>query len=82
VRFHGRNAQKWWQHEQAHERYDYLYSEEELKEWVPKIRELEANTDKLFLFFNNHYEGKAPRNAEMMLRLLGLEEEGRERSAL
>jgi len=82
VRFHGRNAQKWWHHEQAHERYDYLYSEEELKEWVPKIRELEASTEKLFLFFNNHYEGKAPRNAEMMLRLLGLEEEGRERSAL
>jgi uncharacterized protein YecE (DUF72 family) len=53
-----------------------------LKEWVPKIRELEASTEKLFLFFNNHYEGKAPRNAEMMLRLLGLEEEVRERSAL
>src|SRR6266536_5445880 len=27
VRFHGRNAQKWWKHEHAYERYDYLYTE-------------------------------------------------------
>ena len=40
VRFHGRNAAKWWRHEHAHERYDYLYTEGELAEWVPKIREL------------------------------------------
>ena len=40
VRFHGRNAAKWWRHEQAHERYDYLYNEEELKGWVPKVTDL------------------------------------------
>src|SRR5947209_15871083 len=35
VRFHGRNAAKWWHHEHAFERYDYLYTEDELAEWVP-----------------------------------------------
>jgi uncharacterized protein YecE (DUF72 family) len=72
VRFHGRNAAKWWQHEHAYERYDYLYSEEELTEWVPRVRELAEETEKTYLFFNNHYEGKAGQNAQMMAQLLNL----------
>jgi len=72
VRFHGRNAAKWWQHEHAYERYDYLYTEEELVEWVPKVRELAEATERTYLFFNNHYEGKAGQNAQMMARLLNL----------
>ncbi|MBI3910117.1 MAG: DUF72 domain-containing protein [Armatimonadetes bacterium] len=72
IRFHGRNAAKWWQHEQAYERYDYLYSEAELAEWVPKIRALEAQVKRVYLFFNNHYEGKAGQNARMLARLLNL----------
>ena len=31
MRLHGRNAQKWWRHDRAEERYDYLYSALELK---------------------------------------------------
>jgi uncharacterized protein YecE (DUF72 family) len=72
VRFHGRNAAKWWRHEHAYERYDYLYSESELEEWVPKIRALAEETDRVYVFFNNHYEGKAGQNARMMARLLNL----------
>lgn len=72
VRFHGRNAAKWWHHEHAYERYDYLYTEDELAEWVPKIQELAAETETTYLFFNNHYEGKAGQNAQMMARLLNL----------
>jgi len=72
VRFHGRNAAKWWQHEHAYERYDYLYTEEELVEWVPKVRKLAEATERTYLFFNNHYEGKAGQNAQMMARLLNL----------
>ncbi|MDH7570026.1 MAG: DUF72 domain-containing protein [Armatimonadota bacterium] len=70
VRFHGRNAQKWWQHEAAWERYDYLYSEEELREWVAPIGELARQTETTFVFFNNHYQGKAGRNAQMLRELL------------
>ena len=72
VRFHGRNAAKWWQHEQAYERYDYLYTEDELSEWVPKIQDLAEETERTYLFFNNHYEGKAGQNAQMLARLLNL----------
>lgn len=59
VRFHGRNYKKWWQHKETHERYDYLYSEEELREWVPRIKKLAANTEKTFVSMNNHYRGQA-----------------------
>jgi uncharacterized protein YecE (DUF72 family) len=72
VRFHGRNAAKWWQHEHAYERYDYLYSEEELAEWVPRLQALAQETETTYSFFNNHYEGKAGQNAQMMAQLLNL----------
>lgn len=70
VRFHGRNAAKWWRHDDPGERYDYLYSRAELEEWVPRIRELEAQTKRLYVLFNNCHVGSAPRNARMMLELL------------
>jgi len=72
VRFHGRNADKWWAHLESHDRYDYLYSESELEEWLPKVREIVENTEQVFLFFNNHYEGKAVQNAQLLSRMLEL----------
>lgn len=63
VRFHGRNYDKWWQHEQMYERYDYLYSRDELKEWLPKVRSLSNDTEQTYVFFNNHYEAQAVQNA-------------------
>ena len=59
VRFHGRNAAKWWQHEQAYERYDYSYSPQELEEWLPRIRKLDSQTEKTFVFANNHWRGQS-----------------------
>jgi len=70
VRFHGRNRATWWEHQEPSERYDYLYSEEELLEWVPKIRSLAKMTEKCFVFFNNHPKGQAVANARMLLSLL------------
>lgn len=70
VRFHGRNAQKWWSHEEAWERYDYLYSEAELQEWVPRVCDLARETQETYVFFNNHYQGKAGKNAAMFMQLL------------
>ena len=72
VRFHGRAAAKWWEHKEAAERYDYLYSEAELKEWVPKIQALASKTGTTFVFFNNHPRGRAAANAFMMKSTLGL----------
>lgn len=76
VRFHGRNAEKWWRHEQAYERYDYLYSAEELAEWVPRIRKMEKASEKVYAFFNNHYSGQAVTNAKMLEELLAAAPEG------
>jgi len=59
VRFHGRNAQKWWEHEQAWERYDYTYSEPELREWMPRLRQLEEESDLVLVYANNHYRGQS-----------------------
>ncbi len=69
VRFHGRNAAKWWQHEYAYERYDYTYSNEELTEWIPKIKQLDNKTEKTFVFANNHWRGQAV-NTIRQLRLM------------
>ncbi len=70
VRFHGRNKEKWWQHEHAYERYDYTYSPEELDEWIPKIHKLDQTAEKTFVFANNHWRGQAVstiRQLRMML---------------
>ncbi len=70
LRFHGRNAQKWYEHEQAYERYDYLYTEDELREWVPKILTMERKAEKVFVYYNNHFQAKAVENALQLKALL------------
>ncbi|MBM3498959.1 MAG: DUF72 domain-containing protein [Armatimonadetes bacterium] len=72
VRFHGRNAGQWYGHEEAWQRYNYLYSEEELREWVDKVRAVAEGSGETFVFFNNHYQGQAAINAEMFAGLLEL----------
>jgi uncharacterized protein YecE (DUF72 family) len=71
VRFHGRNRLAWWDRgRESWERYDYLYSREELEEWTGKVRELASQAKDVYLIFNNHYRGQAVRNARMMAGLL------------
>ncbi len=70
VRFHGRNTELWEKGStEASGRFDYLYSEQELLEWLPKIKELSEKTDKLHVLFNNCYDDKAVRNARQMRTL-------------
>jgi len=59
IRFHGRNAAKWWQQDQAWERYDYTYSGPELEEWLPKIQLISTEAKNTFIFANNHWRGQA-----------------------
>lgn len=70
ARFHGRNSDKWWQHERPEQRYDYLYSKEELLPWVPKLNAMSDRAEELYVFFNNHFEGKAVQNAGELAELL------------
>lgn len=67
-RFHGRNAAKWWEHEDASERYDYLYSEQELEEWVPAIKQAARDGRMTFIFMNNCHMGKSARDAIKLLK--------------
>lgn len=69
LRMHGRNAGKWYGGEGS-ERYDYLYNEEELMEWLPRVKELEKNSSTTVVAFNNHPNGKAVQNARMLSKLL------------
>jgi uncharacterized protein YecE (DUF72 family) len=70
VRFHGRNAAKWWKHEQPWERYDYLYRREELMEWIPRIRALAEQAERTLVLFNNCHAGQAATNADMLKQML------------
>lgn len=71
VRLHGRNAEKWWRHEHAWERYDYSYSEQELNEWVPKILELDSEAPAVLVYANNHYRGQSIETIRKLRKLLG-----------
>jgi uncharacterized protein YecE (DUF72 family) len=71
IRLHGRNAADWWGG--GGDRYNYLYSEKELKEWKSKIEDLKSKTNKIYLFFNNCHLGQAVRNARMFLDMMQLE---------
>lgn len=72
VRFHGRNDEKWWNHKEAYERYDYLYKEEELEQWKAKILELHEQSGKCFVSFNNHFRAQAVINGNMLKKMLGI----------
>jgi len=70
LRFHGRNYDKWFNHSEAWERYDYLYSEEELAEWVDKVADMTQQAKTVYVVFNNHYQGQAVQNALQFTEML------------
>jgi uncharacterized protein YecE (DUF72 family) len=71
IRFHGRNAETWERPGlTAAERFRYLYSEEELREWVKPARELAGQAKQLQVLMNNCYEDYGVRNAAQMGSLL------------
>ena len=63
VRFHGRNLATWNKRGgSAAERFDYLYSDEELDEWVPTLKELAGQSEHVFALFNNNATAADPEN--------------------
>jgi len=69
VRFHGRNYKQWWAGD-GKLRYDYLYTRDELQEWVPKIQSLAQEAQKVYVFMNNCFQGQAATNAIEIRELL------------
>ncbi len=66
VRFHGRNAETWGKRGgSASERFDYLYSEDELAEWMPILGDLAEKTENVYAMFNNNNRSPMPKVAEI-----------------
>ena len=64
VRLHGRNYKNWFKQDAGRdERYNYLYTKEELEEWIKRIKDLGNQSSKVFVITNNHYRGQALANA-------------------
>jgi len=75
VRFHGRNASTWnARGGSAAERFDYLYTGDELREWVPSLRSLGEQAEQAYAFFNNNNQtdgaAQAPAGAFLLRKLL------------
>lgn len=67
VRFHGRNTEMWEKKgASVAERFNYLYTQDELREWIPRIKELTSKTQQLHVLFNNCYQDKAVTNARQV----------------
>ncbi len=64
IRLHGRNYQNWFREEaNVLERYDYLYSPEELQPWMDRIRQVSDKAKQTFVITNNHARGQSLVNA-------------------
>jgi len=73
VRFHGRNREKWFGKDaKPWERYNYLYRQEELAEWVPRIKRIDSESVRTYVFFNNHWCSQAVTNVRQMAELLNV----------
>jgi uncharacterized protein YecE (DUF72 family) len=67
IRLHGHSEH--WEAKTVQERFDYNYSDTELKDWAKKTRKLAADADETHVIFNNCYRDYAHRNGQ---RLEGL----------
>jgi uncharacterized protein YecE (DUF72 family) len=65
-----RHYEKWWHHDEAWERYDYSYSDEELEEWLPKIHQLDEEAPLTLVYMNNHWQGQAVGTARQLKMLM------------
>ena len=63
IRWHGHGERPW---------YDYQYTQNQLQEWLPRIKTVHENTKKTFGIFNNHFHGYAPENCLQIMGMLGL----------
>jgi len=64
VRLHGRNYQNWFREKAPRdERYNYLYSFDELDPWLKRIKEVAKQTRETYVITNNHFRGQAVVNA-------------------
>ncbi|WP_262285183.1 DUF72 domain-containing protein [Micromonospora sp. MA102] len=68
VRFHGHSDK--WTSKDIHEKFGYDYSDRELRDWAPKLRELAGEAERTHVLMNNCYRDYAQRNATTLANLL------------
>ncbi|MFX1308498.1 MAG: DUF72 domain-containing protein [Promethearchaeota archaeon] len=64
LRFHGFGKQIW---------FDYCFTEEEIKKWSHSIREVMQKSDRVGIYFNNHFSGYAAKNSLMLMKELNVQ---------
>ncbi len=69
LRWHGRGNRPW---------YDYHYTEEQLREWVPKVQQVQDSAKILYGYFNNHFHGYAVENCLRIMQMIGELSSGQE----
>ena len=71
VRLHGRNYKQWFSPTaNVRDRYDHLYSTEELSPWLDRIKQISEDAEETYVVANNHNVGKGPANALEIAALL------------
>lgn len=73
IRLHGRRYDTWFTDDTtipAHERYNYLYSPEELAPWIARVRKVTEHARETFIVTNNHFQGKSVVNALQLISIL------------
>ncbi|MFX1469931.1 MAG: DUF72 domain-containing protein [Promethearchaeota archaeon] len=64
IRFHGFGKKIW---------FDYFFTEKEIKEWIPPIREVIQKSNTVGIYFNNHFSGYAAKNSLMLMKELDIQ---------
>lgn len=70
IRLHGRNYKQWFADTNVRDRYDYLYSPEELAKWTERTLEIAGKAETTYVVANNHNLGKAAVNALELISML------------
>jgi len=73
MRLHGRNAAQWWKHDTSEDRYNYLYSAQELSPIVEAAETASRAVKKSYVYTNNHFSAKSVANAAQIRKQLGQE---------
>ena len=70
VRLHGRNYDQWFDSDSRNDRYNYLYTDPELRGWKTRVDAIAEKAQKTFVIANNHFEGKAAVNALQLKNMI------------
>ena len=71
VRLHGRNAAQWWDHDHSEDRYNYLYSPDELQPFADAARDAARKARRVAMYLNNHFSAKSVANAAILKHQIG-----------